>query len=87
MNKLSDLPNIGEIMEQKLISIGINTEEEIRARGSKEVFIQIRKSDPSACINMLYGIQGAIENINDSHLSNETKQELKMFYNKVKSEK
>ncbi|ORE50702.1 hypothetical protein B6A11_14430 [Enterococcus faecalis] len=53
--------------------------------GSKEAFFRIRlQSDSDACLHMLYGLEGAIEGVNDICLSQETKEELKAYYNSLK---
>ena len=83
MNKLLDLPNIGPILEHNLITIGINSPEQLKGYSSKEIFLKIREIDPGACLHMLYGLEGAIENIKDSNLSDSTKQDLKDFYNNL----
>ena len=80
MSKLSDLPNVGKVLEQNLIKAGISTPEQLKKVGTKETFLRIRMNDPTACIHMLYGIQGAIEGIKDVYLSKTTKQELKEFH-------
>ncbi len=82
MNKLSDLPNVGKVLEQNLIAVGIQTPEQLREIGSKEAFVRIRlNADPGACLHMLYGIEGAVRGVRDTLLDAETKQELKAFYN------
>jgi DNA transformation protein len=80
MGKLSDLPNVGKVLEKNLIEVGILTPEQLYETGAKEAFLRIRAIDPTACIRMLYGIQGAIEGKKDIYLSEEKKQELKNFY-------
>ncbi|WAG39052.1 TfoX/Sxy family protein [Enterococcus faecalis] len=42
------------------------------------------QSDSDACLHMLYGLEGAIEGVNDICLSQETKEELKAYYNSLK---
>ena len=42
------------------------------------------QSDSDACLHMLYGLEGAIEGVNDNSLSQETKEELKAYYNSLK---
>lgn len=84
VEKLLDLPNVGKILEKNLTDIGINSPDDLRRMGYKEVFLKIRKLDPGACLHMLYGIEGAIENIKDNDLSLETKNQLKSFYNNLK---
>lgn len=82
MDKLSSLPNVGKVLEQNLIAIGIQTPEQLRDLGSKEAFMRIRlHADPGACLHMLYGIEGAVRGVRDTLLDAETKQELKAFYN------
>ncbi len=82
MDKLSSLPNVGKVLEQNLIAIGIQTPEQLRDLGSKEAFMRIRlHADPGACLHMLYGIEGAVRGVRDTLLDAETKQELKAFFN------
>ncbi len=83
MSKLSDLPNVGKVLEQNLIKVGISTPEQLKEVGTKEAFLRIRMIDPTACIHMLYGIQGAVEGIKDVYLSETTKQELKEFHRRL----
>lgn len=80
MSELSKLPNVGKVLEQLLIKVGITTPEQLREIGTKEAFIRIRTKDPTACIQMLYGVQGAVEGIKDKFLSESTKEDLKKFY-------
>lgn len=80
MDKLSKLPNIGKVMEKKLEEAGIHTPEELAAVGAKEAFLRVRLVDSGACINVLYGLEGAIEGVLDNHLPQEKKQELKEFF-------
>ena len=81
MGKLSDLPNGGSVLEKNLNAVGVHTQEELKAMGSKEAFLRIRIIDSGACLHMLYGIQGAIEGIRDTHLNESTKEDLRRFYN------
>ena len=84
MKKLSDLPNVGKVLESHLLRIGIETPAQLVSVGAEEAFMRIRLYiDPGACLHMLYGIQGAIEGIPDKHLSEDTKQRLKIFYNRL----
>lgn len=80
MSELSKLPNVGKVLEQLLIEVGITTPEQLREIGTKEAFIRIRMKDPTACIQMLYGVQGAVEGIKDKYLSDSVKDELKKFH-------
>ncbi len=81
MSTLSDLPNVGKVLEDNLRKINIETPEQLRQIGAEEAFFRIRMAvDPGACLHMLYGIQGAIEGIPDKFLSDQTKERLRLFY-------
>ncbi|GAA0085308.1 TfoX/Sxy family protein [Clostridium sp. CTA-7] len=84
MDKLSDLPNIGEKLEEQLNETGIETIDQLKESGSKEAWLNIKAIDSSACINRLYALEGAIQGIRWHNLSTEVKKELKEFYNSVK---
>ena len=85
MGELSKLPNIGEFIEKQLNEVGITTYKELKEAGAKEAWLRIKEIDDSACIHRLYALEGAIEGIKKSQLNQETKIELKEFYNKNKS--
>ena len=80
MGKLAKLPNIGEVVEQQLNEVGITTYEQLKEAGSKQAWLKIKSIDPSACINRLYALEGAIQGIKKSQLPVCTKEELKKFY-------
>jgi DNA transformation protein len=80
MGTLSKMPNIGQILETKLIQVGIETPEQLKKIGSMETFKRIKLIDNTACINMLCAIEGAIQGIRWHNLSEEKKTELKIFY-------
>lgn len=84
MGELSKLPNIGKEIEKQLNAAGINTEEELRAAGSREAWLKIQKIDSSACIHRLLSLEGAIEGIKKTMLSQDVKKELKAFYEENK---
>lgn len=81
MSSLADLPNVGKVLENNLLQIGIETPEQLSKMGAKEAFIRIRTQvDPEACLHMLYGLQGAIDGIPDKFLSDNIKEKLKKYY-------
>ena len=85
MTKLSELPNIGKVLEANLIAVGITTHEELRAAGTITAFMRIKTVvDPGACVQMLYGIEGAVQGIRDRDLPQEKKSELKEFFRSLK---
>jgi len=71
--------NIGKEYDRKLKSIGITSVEELKQVGCREVFARLKLKYPEICLVHLYALQGAIDNIEYNHLSEETKQELKEF--------
>jgi DNA transformation protein and related proteins len=84
MGELSLLPNIGKTVEEQLNQVGINTVKQLIETGSKQAWMRIKDIDDSACINRLYGLEGAIQGIRWHNLSETVKGELKEFYNSYK---
>lgn len=84
MSELSKLPNIGKVVEQQLLEVGIETPEQLKQVGSKQAWLSIKEIDSSACYNRLCGLEGAIQGIRWHSLSEDIKKELKEFYNSSK---
>lgn len=80
MSKLTNLPNIGKELEKQLNMVGINTYDNLVNCGSQEVWLKIKEIDPSACINRLMALEGAIQNIRWHDLPEKDKKYLKDFY-------
>ena len=78
------MPNLGKTLAEKLKLAGINKAEDLRHMGSEQAFIKLITIDKHACLNMLYALEGAIQNIRWHSLSQERKAELKDFYNMSK---
>jgi len=76
--------NIGSTLSDKLLSAGINSIDELESVGSEDAFIRIRTIDSSACLNMLYALEGAIRDIRWHDLDISKKNELKDFFNTLK---
>ncbi len=83
LSKLTDLKNIGKLSEFKLKEIGITSPEQLIKMGSKEVFLLLRKVDKIVSLDMLYGLQGAIDNTKWCDLPVDIKNDLKLFYNSL----
>lgn len=79
MGELAKLVNIGPALEAQLAQAGITTAEQLRATGSREAWLRIYQNDPSACINRMYGLEGAVQNIRWHHLPEEDKATLRTF--------
>ena len=54
MKELTELPNIGKVLAQKLTEVDIKSPGDLISAGSENAFIRIKTVDPDACINMLY---------------------------------
>ncbi len=80
MKELLQLPNIGGNIAEKLYQAGIESKNDLIYKGSEKAFTAIKTIDKSACINMLYAIEGAVQGIRWHDLSNERKEELKQFF-------
>ena len=81
MKQLTDLPNIGITLAEKLNLIGVKNKQELKELGSEKAIIKIATIENSgACINMLYALEGAIQGIRWHKLDKERKQDLKEFY-------
>ena len=83
MIKLETMINIGHALAERMYLAGINSAENLIDLGSKEAFIRVKTVYPDACINHLYALEGAVQNIRWHHLLPETKKELKEFYDNL----
>ena len=84
MGELSKLPNIGKTVEEQLNQVGINSVDELKNIGAKEAWLKIQEIDESACINRLMALEGAIQGVKKTMLSDEVKADLKEFYQRNK---
>ena len=84
MKELQKLPNIGKEIERQLNEIGVYTYDDLVSIGSFDAWLKIKEKDPSACINRLMALEGAIKNVRWHDLSEKDKQRLKDFYNSNK---
>lgn len=82
---LSKQPYIGKDTEAKLIQAGISTFAELQTVGTEQAFLRLQTLDPGACIQLLYGLEGAIEGVDAKMLSSEKKQELREFHRMSKT--
>ena len=84
MGELSNLPNIGTVIEQQLNQAGIVSEAQLRELGARAAWLRIRETDPSACMHRLLALEGALRNVRKTMLPDEVKAELKEFYQRYK---
>ncbi len=80
MAELSKLPNIGKKVEEQLLQVGINSADELMRIGAKAAWLKIQEIDESACINRLMALEGAIQGVKKTMLSDDVKADLKEFY-------
>lgn len=80
MGELSKLPNIGKTVEEQLLQVGICSVDELVKVGAKGAWLKIQEIDESACINRLMALEGAIQGVKKTMLSDEVKADLKEFY-------
>jgi DNA transformation protein and related proteins len=85
-SNLSKRINIGKDTESKLLQVGIDSIEKLISIGSEQAFIRLKTLDPGACLSLLYGLQGAVDNIKWNELPEEKKQELQQFYKMTKKQ-
>lgn len=82
MTPLTESPNIGSTLLELLQEIGITSQEELVATGSTDAILQLASIDRNrVCLLMLYALEGAVQGIRWHGLSQDTKDELKAFYN------
>lgn len=80
MSELSKLPNIGKMVEQQLLQVGIKSADELKNVGAREAWLKIQAIDASACIHRLMALEGAIRGVKKTELSENIKADLKEFY-------
>ena len=80
MGELSNLPNIGKVVEEQLLRVGIDSAEELKRIGAREAWLRIQQIDESACIHRLKALEGAIRGVKKSMLPDGVKADLKEFY-------
>jgi len=82
--ELSELPNVGSVLESDLKKAGINNPTKLTSLGAEKSFKMIKNlSNPNACLNKLYAIEGAIKKIRWHNIDKKRKEELKNFYNSL----
>jgi DNA transformation protein len=72
--------NIGKDTEGKLIQVGIDSFAKLQSVGSEQAFLRLQTLDPGACLDLLYGLEGAIEGIKWNKLSPDKKRALLQFH-------
>ena len=76
---LSELPNIGVVLEKRLEAVGIHTPADLTEIGSLGVLQRLDALNAPGCLNMLYALEGALRGIRWHNLSQEVKTQLKAY--------
>jgi DNA transformation protein len=79
-SELTQLPNIGKVVAEKLVQVGITTPEELKTIGTEQAFIRLQTIDETACLSMLQGLEGAVQGIRWHYLPKDREEELKAFF-------
>ncbi|STR45618.1 TfoX/Sxy family protein [Iodobacter fluviatilis] len=61
--KISDLANLGPQSQAMLEAAGICSVQAIYDLGSVQVYLQVKKINPKASLNLLYALEGAISGL------------------------
>jgi DNA transformation protein len=81
MTSLTDLPEIGPVTAAQLAAVGIHHAEALRAVGEREAFNRIRlQVDSGACLQLLYGLEGAVQGLRAHDLAPDDKAELCQWF-------
>lgn len=80
VRELTKLPNIGKNLAQKLLLVGIENAGQLKEAGAENAFIRLKTVDSSTCINTLYALEGAIQEIRWHDLEDAKKRELLEFF-------
>jgi DNA transformation protein len=84
LSDLTNLPNIGQILAEKLQRIGVSNHKQLADIGSVEAIIRIGHANSSGCYNMLYALEGAIQGVRWHSLPDQVRQELKEQLNEAR---
>jgi DNA transformation protein len=82
---LTQLPNIGAILAEKMLMVEIDSPEKLEEVGVEHAFIRLEALHQGSCFNMLCALEGAIQGIRWHQLSQERKAELKVFYRQFRN--
>jgi len=82
---LSELPNIGKVLEQRLDVVGVHTPADLSELGSLGVLQKLEAVHDPGCLNMLYALEGALRGMRWHNLSREVKDRLKGDLKKLQS--
>lgn len=85
MDELTELPNIEDVLAEKLRAIGVESGEEPAAKGGVETVLEIGEPDQSACYNMRYALEGAIRGLRWHAIPREDRSRLKAEFDAARA--
>ncbi|MCB0711274.1 MAG: TfoX/Sxy family protein [Ignavibacteriae bacterium] len=71
------MKNLGPVSLGWLREIGVVEIEALRRIGAVPVFLEVKKRHPKASLNLLWALEGAVQDIHWMEVTSERKQELK----------
>lgn len=77
--------NIGPVSQHWLESVGVKSREDLQRIGAVEVYFQIKKRVFSPSLNLLWALEGAIQDIPFYAVSVERKKQLREQLRKLES--
>jgi DNA transformation protein len=77
VSDLTELPNIGRALADRLAAIGVSGPEVLAALGSVEATIRLGAATGRGCTNTLYALAGAIRGVRWHALPQQVRQRLK----------
>jgi DNA transformation protein and related proteins len=84
LDDLTQLPNIGKVLAQRLINVGITSGIQLSEIGFERAFLMLQAVDPGACIQELHAVAGAVWGIRSNNLTKEQKESLLQFFHQAK---
>jgi DNA transformation protein and related proteins len=76
MSTAPKIRNVGPKSAAWLRQVGIRTEVEIKVLGAMEVFMKVKKAGFKPSLNLLYALEGAVQDCHWTALTDERKSEL-----------
>jgi DNA transformation protein len=74
--RLRDLKNLGPASEKMLRAVDIHTPEDLASLGAAEAFLRVRENELHPSLNLLYALEGALQDIHWNALSDEVRARL-----------
>ncbi|MDA7026757.1 TfoX/Sxy family DNA transformation protein [Bacillus sp. CLL-7-23] len=83
MKRISELPNIGDKLKERLAAVGIEDAETLIKMGSKVAFSKLYFYEGDTCFNCLCSLEGAIQGVRWHSLKSDVKLDLKQYYHSI----